>query len=65
MNWYPNTGRKLFPSAPESSIFALGAGRNVIWLDPDRDLVVVLRWIDDNSADGVVQRVLAAGKPSR
>ena len=60
MNWEPNTDRKLFPSAPATSIFCLGAGRNAIWIDPDHDLVAVLRWIEDDAVDGVVKRVLAA-----
>jgi hypothetical protein len=34
------------PFAPESSYSARGAGSNVIWIDPEHDLVVVVRWID-------------------
>ena len=37
--WWLNTGRKLVPSAPESSIFALGGGQNAIWVDETHDLV--------------------------
>ncbi len=45
--WWLNTERQQFPSAPASSMFALGAGStNVIWIDPDHDLVAVTRWID-------------------
>ena len=45
--WWLNTDRRQFPSAPPSSVFALGAGStNVIWIDPDHDLVAVTRWID-------------------
>lgn len=36
------------------------AGGNVIWIDPDHDLVAVVRWIDTASVDGFVARVLAA-----
>ncbi len=39
--WWLNDARKLLPSAPESSVFALGAGGNMIWIDADHDLVVV------------------------
>ena len=58
--WWLNTDRQLFPSAPESSFWALGAGRNVIWIEPENDLVVVARWIDTDRADGLMKRVLAA-----
>jgi CubicO group peptidase (beta-lactamase class C family) len=58
--WWLNTGRRQFPSAPESSYAARGAGSNVIWIDPDHDLVVVARWIDKASVDGFIARVLAS-----
>ena len=58
--WWLNTDAQLFPSAPESSFCALGAGRNVIWIEPENDLVVVLRWIDTDRADEFMKRVLAA-----
>lgn len=56
--WWLNTGRVQMPSAPESSYAAKGAGSNVIWIDPDHDLVVVVRWIDKASVDGFMDRVL-------
>ncbi len=58
--WWLNTGRDLFPSAPETSFFALGAGGHVIWIDPDHDMVAVMRWLDDSAHDGFIARVLAA-----
>lgn len=58
--WWLNTGRSRFPSAPESSFFALGAGYNVIWIDPKLDLVAVVRWIDKAAVDGFCARVMAA-----
>jgi CubicO group peptidase (beta-lactamase class C family) len=60
MNFFLNTGRKPLPSAPESAFYHLGNGANVIYCDPENDLVLVVRWIDSRSLDGVVQRVLAA-----
>ncbi len=45
MNWMLNTNRALIPSASEDSYFHVGAGANRIWVDPDHDLVVVLRWV--------------------
>ena len=58
--WWLNTGRAAYPSAPESSYFALGWGRNAIWVDPEHDIVAVVRWIDPSSLDGFAERVLAA-----
>lgn len=31
---------------PDYSYMAVGAGGNYIWIDPEHDLVIVLRWID-------------------
>jgi CubicO group peptidase (beta-lactamase class C family) len=58
--WWLNTGRAHYPSAPESAYAARGAGSNLIWIDPEHDLVVVARWIDKASIDGFLRRVLAA-----
>ena len=58
--WWLNTGRAQLPSAPESSYAAKGAGSNMIWIDPEHDLVVVVRWIDKASIDGFVALVLAS-----
>ena len=45
--WWLNTDRQLFPAAPASAFFALGAGStNVIYVDPEHDLVTVTRWVD-------------------
>ena len=56
--WWLNTGRAAMPSAPESSFSARGAGSNVIWIDPDHDLVVVVRWIDRGHVEGFLRLVL-------
>jgi CubicO group peptidase (beta-lactamase class C family) len=58
--WWLNTGRIPTPSAPASSFFARGAGSNVIWIDPEHDLVAVVRWIDKTSVDGFVKLVVAS-----
>ena len=45
--WWLNTGGELFPAAPESAFFALGAGStNVIYVDRENELVTVTRWVD-------------------
>ena len=60
MNWFLNTDRDLMPSARESHFYHGGAGVNRIWVAPDLDTVVVVRWISGDYFDGFVQRVLAA-----
>lgn len=60
MNWFLNTGKKLLPDAPESSFAHLGNGVNMIYADPDNDLVIVARWIKREALGGFIQRVLAA-----
>jgi CubicO group peptidase (beta-lactamase class C family) len=59
--WWLNTGRKAWPSAPESSYAALGYGSNTIWIDPEHDLVIVWRWHQANP-DELIRRVLASIK---
>jgi CubicO group peptidase (beta-lactamase class C family) len=58
--WWLNTGREMFPSAPASSFFALGGGTNMVWVDPENDLVVVVRWIENDKIDEFIKLVLAA-----
>jgi len=58
--WWLNRGASRYPTAPTSSVFALGAGSNIIWLDRERDLVVVLRWIDKRAVAGFFSRLSAA-----
>ena len=55
-----NTGRKVFPSAPESSYFAVGAGSSFTWIEPEREMVVVVRWLNPAHADGFFAEVLKA-----
>jgi CubicO group peptidase (beta-lactamase class C family) len=61
--WWLNTGRQRLPSAPESSYYASGEGGHRIWVDPEHDLVVVLRWMDVPYIDGVIERVLTGIQP--
>jgi len=60
MNFFLNTGKRMYPSAPESSWAHRGNGVNMIYCDPDNDLVIVARWVENGTEDGVIQRVLAA-----
>lgn len=58
--WWVNHDGGFMPSAPRDSYGAMGAGANIIWIDPANDLVVVSRWIDRDHRDGLLKRVYAA-----
>lgn len=60
MNWFLNTDRKLWPSAPASAFGHLGNGTNLVYVDPEHDLVVVVRWIENGAVDGFLERVLGS-----
>jgi len=38
---------------------------NIIYVDPDHDLVAVVRWIDNAAIDGFVKRLIAAVEKKR
>ena len=52
-----NLERSVFPSAPASSLFAIGAGSSITWIDPERQMVVVIRWINPDHADAFFRAV--------
>jgi CubicO group peptidase (beta-lactamase class C family) len=58
--WWLNTVRARYPSAPAASYYASGAGGNLTWIDPDHDLVAVLRWTDPAAMDKFMALVMAA-----
>lgn len=60
--WWLNTDRRQFAAASERSYFAFGWGSHIVWIDPDNDLVTVLRWVDRKKAGGFVERLLGAIK---
>ncbi|HEX8499761.1 MAG TPA: serine hydrolase [Pyrinomonadaceae bacterium] len=60
MNFFLNTERKYLPSAPAAAFAHVGNGTNVIYVDPEHDLVVVARWIENGAVDGFIGRVLAS-----
>jgi CubicO group peptidase (beta-lactamase class C family) len=63
MNYFLNTGKKQFPSAPETAFAHLGAGTNMVYVDPDNDLIIVARWIENKALDGLIERVLQSLQP--
>lgn len=58
--WWLNTGGARYPGAPASGFAASGAGGNLTWIDPEHDLVAVLRWTDPACADQFLRLVMAA-----
>ncbi|MFN8346606.1 MAG: serine hydrolase [Spirosomataceae bacterium] len=64
MNWFLNTGQKPLPSASANVYYHVGNGTNIVFVDPDHELVMVVRWIENNALDGIVKRVLEAFTPT-
>jgi len=58
--WWLNTKRSLYPSASPASYYARGAGGNLTWVDPENDIVAVLRWTDPAAMDGFMKLTMAA-----
>ena len=60
-NWFLNPGRNALPNAPETAVTFQGAGRNVIYIDQQNDLLIVTRWIGNgDELNQLVGKVLAA-----
>jgi len=55
-----NCDGRLFADASRASGFMLGAGGHLVWVDPQRDAVVVARWLDSAHTAGFVRRVARA-----
>ncbi|MBC7827446.1 MAG: serine hydrolase [Chitinophagaceae bacterium] len=62
MNWHLNLDKKLMPSAPATAFMHLGNGANIIYVDPENEIVMVVRWIDNRKFDGLVKELLKAVK---
>jgi CubicO group peptidase (beta-lactamase class C family) len=58
--WWLNTDRALYPSASPRSYYARGAGGNLTWIDPENDLVAVLRWTDPAAMDRFMKLTMTA-----
>ena len=61
--WWLNTDGTQAPAAPRSSFFALGVGSNIVWVDPENDLVAVVRWIEKARFPDFVAAVMRALPP--
>ena len=58
--WWLNRGGARYRSAPETSVFGLGAGGNIIFIDAEHDLVAVMRWIDGTAVDQFLGLLIGA-----
>lgn len=62
MNWFLNTDKKLYANAPASAFTHVGNGTNLIYVDPENDLVVVLRWIENDKINEFIGKLNASLK---
>ncbi|HBE81494.1 MAG TPA: serine hydrolase [Pyrinomonadaceae bacterium] len=62
MNWFLNTDQKYYPSAPASAFVHVGNGTNIIYVDPDNDIVLVARWIENAKINEFIGKVMASLK---
>ena len=46
--------------APASAFAYLGAGANMIYIDPENDIVAVVRWIESGERNEFIRRLMAA-----
>ena len=55
-----NLDQKKFPSVPASSYFGVGAGSSFTWVEPERRMVVIVRWLNSEHANELFGKILAA-----
>lgn len=60
MNFFLNTDKKLYPNAPADTIAFLGNGTNIVYIDREKELLIVARWIENNKIDEFLQKVYAS-----
>jgi CubicO group peptidase (beta-lactamase class C family) len=60
-NWFLNPERKALPAAPDTAVTFQGAGRNIIYVDQQNDVLIVARWIGNaDELNQLVAKVLSA-----
>ena len=60
--WLNDTKKGMFPGAPSSAFYAMGVGTQIIYIDPENELVIVARWIEKDKMPDFVNMVLASIK---
>lgn len=64
MNWFLNTHQKMLPDAPATAFMHIGNGNNLVYVDPEHELVAVVRWIADNKAmNQTIKKILESIQP--
>ncbi|HEX7904618.1 MAG TPA: serine hydrolase [Chitinophagaceae bacterium] len=62
MNFFLNTDKKMLPAAPATAFVHIGNGTNMIYVDAEHDIVMVVRWIENNAMAEMVKKMLDALK---
>jgi CubicO group peptidase (beta-lactamase class C family) len=62
MNYFLNTDKKYYPNAPASAFAHIGNGANIIYVDPDHELVIVVRWIEASAMNEMIGKLMEAMK---
>lgn len=60
MNFFLNTDRRWMSQAPASAFGHVGNGNNIVFVAPEQDLVIVVRWIQGSADNEFFGRVLAS-----
>jgi CubicO group peptidase (beta-lactamase class C family) len=60
MNFFLNTDKKWMPSVPASAYGHVGNGTNLVFVAPEQDVVIVVRWIENRAIDEFLGMVLAS-----
>jgi CubicO group peptidase (beta-lactamase class C family) len=60
MNYFLNADKKYIPAAPATAFVHVGNGTNIVYVDPENDLVMVIRWIENSTIPEFVKKVLEA-----
>ena len=58
--WWLNNDHGIVAGAPETSVFAYGAGGNYVWVDSTIDLVVVVRWLNEAAMDNFSSHIVSS-----
>ncbi|MEY4863255.1 MAG: hypothetical protein RLZ51_1350, partial [Pseudomonadota bacterium] len=60
LTWLNDGPKQVYPAASRRSSFMIGAGGQCAWMDPERDLVVVSRWLAPEHTNDFFKRLLDA-----
>ena len=55
-----NRDGKTFPGASPDSSFMVGAGGHYVWIEPEHDAVIVVRWLDPEHAPAFIRQMAGA-----